>query len=389
MTNIRTLKETEDIGNFLFNDPHLSDITFKVSQETFYGHKLILAAKSEVFYTLFYGSIPFKDGELEVSDLSAKTFSKLLNFLYTDNVTLDNVEANILVELLYGAKKYMMKDLITICVKNMLSSQEAKINIEPNFPLIIYLSSALHPELVRSTCHEGMQLNTRHVFASEMFMNADLPLIYDFISYINTQNLEPKALIFEFLLQWGSKECKKRRIGISYENVIKILKDSKFEPLSYIEQLSLPDIIEFRKQKILGESKISDLLLKILGKRLGVTATTLPYKRFFSITTLPASSVLVEPLFCRQIYIFKIKLSTSTGGTAMVILSDDDDNPIFNLEVVIAVSSYEFSLPNIPLYPSNTCEIKINTSCVNIQWSANNIEMINSEKSVIQIIYYK
>ncbi|XP_049404336.1 BTB/POZ and MATH domain-containing protein 3 isoform X2 [Solanum stenotomum] len=63
------------------------DIVFRVGEEAFKGHKLILAARSPVFRAQFFGLIGNpKTGELEIEDIEPSVFKAMLQYIYSDEL---------------------------------------------------------------------------------------------------------------------------------------------------------------------------------------------------------------------------------------------------------------------------------------------------------------
>lgn len=78
----------------LLSDPRFADVTFLVAGERVAGHRNILAARSTYFATMFASA--FKEGgqdvrapvEVPVEDASLDAFKVLLEYLYTDRISL-------------------------------------------------------------------------------------------------------------------------------------------------------------------------------------------------------------------------------------------------------------------------------------------------------------
>ncbi|CAN4095833.1 unnamed protein product [Withania somnifera] len=63
------------------------DIVFQVGEETFKGHKLILAARSPVFRAQFFGLIGNpKTDEVELEDIEPSVFKAMLQYIYSDEL---------------------------------------------------------------------------------------------------------------------------------------------------------------------------------------------------------------------------------------------------------------------------------------------------------------
>ncbi|WMV31280.1 hypothetical protein MTR67_024665 [Solanum verrucosum] len=63
------------------------DIVFRVGEEAFKGHKLILAARSPVFRAQFFGLLGNpKTDELEIEDIEPSVFKAMLQYIYSDEL---------------------------------------------------------------------------------------------------------------------------------------------------------------------------------------------------------------------------------------------------------------------------------------------------------------
>lgn len=63
------------------------DIVFRVGEEAFKGHKLILAARSPVFRAQFFGLIGNpKTDEVEIEDIEPSVFKAMLQYIYSDEL---------------------------------------------------------------------------------------------------------------------------------------------------------------------------------------------------------------------------------------------------------------------------------------------------------------
>src|SRR5690348_11480300 len=94
----------------LINDEKTADIKLTITddkgvQHEFFGHKLLLAARSAIFQNMFFGSSTTNTSTLEISDIKDKTvMTQFLQFLYTDTVETINEET--IKPLLAVADKY-------------------------------------------------------------------------------------------------------------------------------------------------------------------------------------------------------------------------------------------------------------------------------------------
>ncbi|KAL6843294.1 hypothetical protein ACP4OV_027007 [Aristida adscensionis] len=110
----------QDLGKLL-EDQETADVRFKVEQEIFSAHKVILAARSPVFNKQLCGEMREKDTDcIVVHDMQAVVFRSLLHFIYTDSlIDMSDVDVHEQKELtrhlLVAADRYCMPRLKNIC----------------------------------------------------------------------------------------------------------------------------------------------------------------------------------------------------------------------------------------------------------------------------------
>ncbi|KAJ3677228.1 hypothetical protein LUZ60_002952 [Juncus effusus] len=123
----------EHIGQLLHNKER-ADVIFEVEGELFHAHRLLLAARSEVFNAQLFGPL-CEDGmeTVKIGDMKVVTFKALLHFIYTDSLPdeteagfmsderLDNARASILMSqhLLVAADRYGLERLKLICEEKL------------------------------------------------------------------------------------------------------------------------------------------------------------------------------------------------------------------------------------------------------------------------------
>lgn len=98
----------------LFESRKYTDCEFIVEDSTFPCHKLVLSMASPVFESMLYGDL--KETSIEIKDLSAESFYSLLEFMYTNELSLENKSMEDLIEIYYGAHKYFLDELSDICL---------------------------------------------------------------------------------------------------------------------------------------------------------------------------------------------------------------------------------------------------------------------------------
>lgn len=111
------------IGGCLDNEA-FKDVTFHVDEEEYTAHKLILSFRSPVFAAMFKSNMSEKlTSAVEIKDMSAKVFRKMLRAIYTDKV--DNLNESA-VELYYAAEKYQLDHLKAMCINSLYENLSCK-----------------------------------------------------------------------------------------------------------------------------------------------------------------------------------------------------------------------------------------------------------------------
>ena len=110
-------------------------MTFVIGESRIRGHRAILASRSNFFKNMFtVGMRECEESVISVQDISLPTFQKLLEFIYSDQLTdLANVDQAI--DVLVAANKYGLDRLKRLCEKFLV----ALIDLE-NVIELLYLS---------------------------------------------------------------------------------------------------------------------------------------------------------------------------------------------------------------------------------------------------------
>ena len=127
----------------LFDTMQMSDVIFNFGDRQFPAHKLILAARSEVFAAMFQD--PAKENstnQITIEDVEPEVFHELLRFVYTGRVSLEKMES-LAAGLFIAADKYLLDDLKLECEIYLLH------NMSPDNCAVLLL----HGELTNPTEH--------------------------------------------------------------------------------------------------------------------------------------------------------------------------------------------------------------------------------------------
>ncbi|KAI3798006.1 hypothetical protein L1987_33272 [Smallanthus sonchifolius] len=119
-----------DIGShfgMLLDNIEGSDVVFNVAGEKFRAHKLVLAARSPVFRSVFFKQDEEKHHEIDLTDMEPKIFKAMLHFIYRDALMEDELVASrsfsesdsLIAKLLAAADKYDLVRLRRMCESHL------------------------------------------------------------------------------------------------------------------------------------------------------------------------------------------------------------------------------------------------------------------------------
>ncbi|XP_065209113.1 speckle-type POZ protein-like A [Planococcus citri] len=105
-------------------DQYLSDVTISVKGKDYKAHKVILAARSSVFKSMFRTDMQESKGNhITITDINEDVFDEMYNFIYTGKTK--NLEV-LAFELLPAADKYDLEELKNACGRILLRKLSAQ-----------------------------------------------------------------------------------------------------------------------------------------------------------------------------------------------------------------------------------------------------------------------
>ncbi|XP_053679552.1 uncharacterized protein LOC128730526 [Anopheles nili] len=217
----------EQIADFgqRFNDlrkkNHLVDCSFRLGDDIYHCHKLILSAASPVFETMFYGALAEKQ-TVKIADIKSKVFERMLNYIYIGSIEFDCIE-NIeeMLELYYCAEKYMIDSLHEKCV-NYFGK-----NIKPNNVLkILDIAYSMNLDDIIYSC----MCVLKHFFTSGMslsniILERNHHLSKNCVDLILEDNYEVKDNIICMIRAWCITECEQNRLEVNTDSMKTVLQD--------------------------------------------------------------------------------------------------------------------------------------------------------------------
>lgn len=188
-TNTTLHSETEvfsTIGEALYLNPDEADVhfIFESDGERVPAHKIILSSGSEVFKTMFHGSLK-EQGDIKIVDSTAEAFKAFLRFFYFNKVDV-NVER--VAEIMYLGRKYNVAECLRLCTK-LLESNISDQTVITALDLAIF--------------HEQQQLQK----LCELFIASELDKVLDSENFLICDRR-----VLEHILKMDNLPCTETRL---------------------------------------------------------------------------------------------------------------------------------------------------------------------------------
>lgn len=264
-----------------------SDCCFSVCDKKFKAHKLILVISSPVFEAMFYGPLSTNE-EISITDIEPHIFKLLLNYIYTDKVTIESIEDAY--DLLYASRKYMLEYLSEICVSYIQSNM----SIDNIITILSYPDYMQEPQLVSS----ALKLFCQH---AEYLLKENKKCIsancLQKILKSNDMNIVEKDLI-QSVFEWTFHYCDQNNIKNDFHNRREILIKSGLLKLLRFFTLSVNDLAEIVscQNNLLLNNEAEDIeqVVKSSGD---ITNIIMP---IFDTTTMPRKSMKLQWCLCHR-----------------------------------------------------------------------------------------
>lgn len=177
------------------------------------AHKLILAASSPVFYTMFFGPINEKGTieTIEISDMSASVFREFLQFFYLDEVylTIENIEGVTVL-----AEKYEMHDCLKICAEFLGDH----VTID-KLCLAYQLAINIGNEQLMRKFEKSISIFPMKVFSSKGFLSCKQIVLKHILQldFLLCDEID----LFNACLHWAEMACKQLKIDEKHPQNLK------------------------------------------------------------------------------------------------------------------------------------------------------------------------
>ncbi|KAI5634118.1 BTB/POZ domain-containing protein [Phthorimaea operculella] len=200
----------------LYRTREWADCTFQFltadGSNSLEAHKLVLAMASPVFAAMFYGTVGDQGSPVTISDIDLTTFSTLLQYIYTDETDIPDVETAI--NLHKAANKYILVHLEKICLDYLYD------HFNSNDVCQIYEFACLFGERELETkCLEMFSTETQLVLKGSGFCKAAHDTVKKIVS-MDKLDIDSEVILFDALVEYLDKFKK-----TSNENAAHSIKD--------------------------------------------------------------------------------------------------------------------------------------------------------------------
>ncbi|XP_060083780.1 BTB/POZ domain-containing protein 6-like [Ylistrum balloti] len=219
---------------YLFTSGLACDVTFIVGEcrTRISAHRTILVCRSPVFYAMLEGSLAEK-GEIIIPDISKKSFSLLLGYLYTDEIQLT---VTTVMSVLSAARKYCVDQLVKICEEFLKSN----ISVE-NACLLLEQSYMFMEEKLETDCLRFIHDSREKVLQTSGFLELSDACVK---SITESDNLAVnESTVYEALIRWSEAESCRQGLQLNDNNRRDVLGD-----ILYTVRFPLMDATYFARE---------------------------------------------------------------------------------------------------------------------------------------------
>lgn len=205
-----------DLGKFYLN-ASLSDVNFIISSanetQKLPAHKLLLAAKSDVFEAMFFGELK-EQGDVKIVDATIDAFEQFLQFFYCAEVNLTMVNV---FNVMYLGKKYNITACLDAC------QQFLKDNLSFDNVCFVYDYAILYDQTqLKQRCEWMIKCNLISMFGSTDFLQCSRYVLNHILEFDDLCCEEPD--LFEACMSWVKAASKLETL--THQVVQKYLGDS-------------------------------------------------------------------------------------------------------------------------------------------------------------------
>ena len=240
-------------GLFMFNNDLLSDVSLVVPSSSDEGeptakktkmaipaHKVVLSLCSPVFFAMFCGKMTssqmtLRSKSVDLPDCEYEGVLEMLRYMYSERAQLNE---NSVMQVLYVAKKYIVKSLADKCIEFLQS------NVEPENVFCVLSHAQQYDEKVLvDQCWEVIDRETEQVVTSEGFATIEKSLLEEIVKR-DTLTIREEEL-FKAVDLWATKECERQGLTVDGSVKRRILGETIVEQIRFpvMEQKEFASVI--------------------------------------------------------------------------------------------------------------------------------------------------
>ncbi|CAG2197128.1 unnamed protein product [Mytilus edulis] len=209
-------KSLSDRMKYMLNNQLMCDVTFHVGTDKtpIKAHKYMLASSSPVFYSMFEGLLAEK-GTVEIVDIEPEYFNMILQFIYTDKITVDSFNVK---NILYGSEKYMLKLLTDECNAFLASH----VNVD-HACLVLQAAHDFNMKDLETKVLNFIFIHGSEVLDSKDFINLSAECLK--LLLVSDKLRCEEEYIYQKMLHWGLQKCNDKSLATTDENIRECLGD--------------------------------------------------------------------------------------------------------------------------------------------------------------------
>jgi len=175
------------------NSPNYSDINFTLADDTIvFAHKMILAARSDYFRTIFEGS--FRESvqtRINMKEIESSIFLALLRFMYTDEIadTDDHM-----VEVLIASGRFLLDDLKQRIEKHLESQLEPENTVD-----LLFLGESTNTPKLRKACIASLVENLPKLKSGLQDLSLNSPATVKHVEFLYRKKYDPNFNVNDLL----------------------------------------------------------------------------------------------------------------------------------------------------------------------------------------------
>ncbi|XP_055353467.1 BTB/POZ domain-containing protein 6-A-like [Paramacrobiotus metropolitanus] len=195
----------------------LTDVEFAVGRQCgevkkIRAHRLILSLGSDVFHTMFNGSLAERgDAAIDIPDIPPDAFTNMLNYIYTGSV--DDIKQGNALQTVYCAEKYDLPWLSELCTDFVLDQ------VKPD-NCLMYLENALrwtpNCDHVLDKCWDVVDASTEAVLESGHFTKINQTQL-EMLLRRGTLSAKENA-VYLAVERWATAACDRKNVDHKSSN---------------------------------------------------------------------------------------------------------------------------------------------------------------------------